>query len=163
MKKVISYIQFALLATVLMTSCRTRGWNPAEDMEGLALAWSSAYVDHALRSAIGPESTPKDTLSIDFIDRYSSNGDSINVCSSIFQIKDSLVVTVDGYRYADKFWAHLYTAGTGIVNYKGKFCVDFYETGKTTPWARSEIEYSPSDKDKSEYKPYSKGSKTIWY
>ena len=72
-----------------------------------------------------------------------------------------MVVTVDGYRYAEKFWVHLYTVGEGIINYEGKFRVDFYETGKNTPWATSEREYSPSDKDK--YTPYSTTTQTNWY
>ena len=164
MKKIISYFKYAVLATVLITSCITREWDPVEDMEGLADTWSAQYVDHAMRYAIGPESIPKDTLSIDFTDSYRRNGDSVNVISSIFQIKDSLVVSVEGYIYAEKFWVHLYTVGAGIVNYEGKFRVDFYETGKDTPWACSEIGYSPSEKKYKYSQPYNKSvTKTNWY
>ena len=160
MKKVI-YFMYVILATVLMTSCITQEWDPDEEIKVLSDKWSSKYVDNALRYAMDSKTSLKDTLSIDFTRREREGGDSVNICSVLFQIKDSMVVTVDGYRYADKFRAHLYTVGAGIINYKGKFRVDFYETGKDTPWISSEIEYSPSDK--SEYKPYSKGSKTIWY
>ena len=154
---------YAVLATFLMTSCVTRKWDPTDEIEDMSDVWARQYVNDVLRYAIGPESNIKDTLSMDFTHRYRTNGDSVNVCSSLFQIKDSMVVTVDGYRYAEKFWVHLYTVGEGIINYEGKFRVDFYETGKNTPWATSEREYSPSDKDKDKYTPYSTTTQTNWY
>ena len=160
MKKVI-YFMYAILATVLMTSCITQEWDPDEEIKVLSDKWSSNYVDNVLRYAMDSKTSLKDTLSIDFTRREREGGDSVNISSVLFQIKDSMVVTVNGYRYADKFRAHLYTVGAGIINYKGKFRVDFYETGKDTPWISSEIEYNPSDESK--YRPYSKGSKTIWY
>ena len=160
MKKVI-YFMYVILATVLMTSCITQEWDPDEEIKVLSDKWSSNYVDNVLRYAMDSKTSLKDTLSIDFTRREREGGDSVNISSVLFQIKDSMVVTVDGYRYADKFRAHLYTVDAGIINYKGKFRVDFYETGKDTPWISSEIEYNPSDESK--YRPYSKGSKTIWY
>lgn len=154
MKKVRSYIQFALLATVLMTSCITRDFDPAEDIKGLSEKWSDKYVGEALNLAIDSSYTVKyvynervitsvlkDTLSMDIVYRYSQSGDSVNVTTSLRQTKDSIVITTDGYIYADKFWAHLFTKDSGIVNGEGVFHVDFYETGKTTPWAWSEIRY----------------------
>ena len=160
MKKVI-YFMYAILATVLMTSCITQEWNPDEEIKVLSDKWSSNYVDNVLRYAMDSKTSLKDTLSIDFTRRERESGDSVNISSVLFQIKDSMVVTVNGYRYADKFRAHLYTVGAGIINYKGKFRVDFYETGKDTPWINSEIEYSPYDGNK--YKSFEKIIKTSRY
>ena len=156
MKKVIFHIKLAVIATVFLTSCVTKEWDPVNDICGLTENWADKYVHDALDYAIDRydtlgyayewktfvTSSLKDTLSIDFIYRYSVNGDSVNVSSTLLQIKDSIIVITDGYRYSDKFWVHMYTVGPGIVNYKGKFHVDFYETGKTAPWAWSEINYS---------------------
>jgi hypothetical protein len=181
MRKVISHIKFALLATTLITSCRTQEWDPAEDLKDLTYNWSCRYVDDALSYAVDSlytlnrysdkqtvlSSVLKDTLSIDFAYRYSRNGDSVNVSSGLLQIKDSIFVTTDGYIYADKFWAHLFTADSGIINYKGVFHVDFYETGQTVPWAWSEIWYNKSDEEKTyySYTKYYKKSEThkVWY
>ena len=74
-----------------------------------------------------------------------NNHDSVNIISSLLQIRDSIVLKTDGYRYSDYYWVHLYTVGPGIVNYEGRFHVDFYETGKTTPWGWSEITYHKSN------------------
>ena len=77
----------------------------------------------------------------------------MNVCSTLIQIGDTATVVVDGYRYSDNLWAHLYTVDTGIINYKGMFRIDFYETGKTIPWAWSETTFE-KDTTKYHYKPY---------
>ena len=157
MKKVIFHIKLAVIATVFLASCVTREWDPAEDISGLAKTWSRWYVDDALDYAVDRydtlghsyewqtfvTSSLKDTLSIDIICCYNQDdSDSVNVTTKLRQIKDSIIVTTDGYRYSDKFWVHIYTVDPGIVNYEGKFHVDFYETGKTTPWAWSEIKYN---------------------
>lgn len=176
MKKVIFHIKLAVISTVFMTSCVTKEWNPVEDLDSLARDWSYRYVDDALDYAIEGYSTNeyyawrvntpslKDTLSIDIIRCYKDEGDSVNVTSKLLQIKDSVIVTTEGYIYSDRFWAHLFTAAPGIVNFEGKFHVDFFENGKTTPWAWSEIEYSGSGKKGRYSKPYNKSeSRTNWY
>jgi len=180
MKKGLLYIKLALLSTVLLSSCITRNWDPAEDLRDLTKEWAYKYVDDALRLAIDSSyslssyyypqtvgtSVLKDTLSMDFVYRYSQSGDSINVSSVLRQIKDSIVVATDGYIYADKFWVHLFTADSGIINYEGVFHVDFYETGQTAPWGWSEIRYRKPDKENSysDYKYFKKDEiQTGWY
>ena len=178
MKKIIFY-KLAIIAMVILTSCEGREFDPVEDISGLARNWSYWYVDDVLDYVVDNYDTIgyysdritaitsnlKDTLSIDFTYRYNDDdGDSVNVLSSLLQIKDSIIVTTDGYRYSDKFWVHLYTVYPGIVNYEGKFRVDFYETGKTTPWAWSEIIYTKSSENYRYSTPYSKSeTKTGWY
>lgn len=175
-KKKISYIQFAFIATVLLSSCEAREWDPAEDLSGLTEKWSEYYVDRVYKykvihyDTLGSYvsapikytiSSLKDTLSIGITHRTGDmEGDSIYVISKFLQIKDSMIVTVDGYRYSEKFWAHLYTTGDGIVNSEGVFRVDFYETGKTVPWAWSEIRYRKSFGGYSYKKD---ATKTAWY
>ena len=178
MKKVIFHIKLAVIATVFLASCVTREWDPAEDISGLAETWARWYVDDALDYAVDRydtlgyysdwktfiTSSLKDTLSIDIICCYNKDdSDSVNVTTTLRQVKDSIIVTTDGYRYSDKFWVHIYTVDPGIVNYEGNFHVDFYETGKNTPWAWSEIKYN-GVKNSSYSRSYSK-SETItgWY
>lgn len=160
MRKIASYIQLAIITTVLLSSCEARVWDPVDDLDDLTRGWSNSYVDRILRYAVNHYDTLKnysdpemfmasalqDTLSMDYIARAGSNGsgDSVYVICKLLQIQDSIVLTVDGYRYSEKFWVHLFTADEGIINCEGKFHVDFYETGKTTPWAWSEINYHSS-------------------
>jgi hypothetical protein len=82
----------------------------------------------------------------------------------LVQIGDSIVVTTQGYRYSEKFWAHLYTVDSGIINFDGKFHVDFYETGKTTPWGWGEIKFTPYQDDGYYHNyPYDIYSDAGWY
>ena len=119
MKRVKIYIKLAVIATVFLASCVTTEWDPAEDISGLAEKWASWYVDDALDYSINrydtlgyanewqtyATSNLMDTLSIDIICCYDKDdGDSVNVISKLRQIKDSIFVTTDGYRYSDKFW-----------------------------------------------------------
>lgn len=181
MKKKTCYIQLAFIVFVFLSSCEAREWDPAGDLGGLAEKWSGFYVDDALKFAVNYNDTLgydwepkifvtsslKDTLSIDFKSSISNReGDSIFVISRLLQIKDSMILTVSGYRYSEKFWAHLYTEGDGIVNWDGVFHVDFYETGKTIPWAWSEIRYRRSSRHYHDgsYVHYDKdATKTGWY
>ena len=179
MKKGLLHIKLAVIATLFLASCVTREWDPADDLGGLARNWSYWYVDEALNYAVERydtlgyaykwqtfvTSSLKDTLSIDIISSYKKDdSDSVNVTTTLRQVKDSIIVTTDGYTYSDKFWVHIYTVDPGIVNYEGKFHVDFYETGKTTPWAWSEITYTKSSEYSSYSRSYSKSeTKTGWY
>ena len=89
-----------------------------------------------------------DSLFVEF--KYDINeptSDSVNVTSTLTQIGDSIIVKTDGYRFSNDFWVHLFTVDEGIINYEGKFHVDFYEIGKTTPWAWSEVSYQKDYKD----------------
>ena len=105
-----------------------------------------------------------DTLSIDFKKDGRIEGDSVVISYRLLQIKDSVVVTADGYRYSDRLWAHMYTVDEGIINYEGTFRVEFYENGKTTPWAWSNVRYSKSDRnDPYNSRQYVKETETGWY
>ena len=69
----------------------------------------------------------------------------VSCCAPPLLDLNAVAVVVDGYRYSDDFWTHLYTTDPGIINYEGKFRIDFYETGKTTPWAWGEVTYQRND------------------
>lgn len=154
MKKIALYMLMAIMA---LSSCRGHEFDTKEELEDLSKSWASKYVEQPLSNRIFASDTIKgyydkhefivntqlsDSLSSVFIFRYNNtDGDSVNVTSKFLQVRDSVVVTVDGYRYSKKFWAHLFTVDPGIINFEGKFHIDFYETDETTPWACSEIVY----------------------
>ncbi len=147
-------------------SCRGNDWDTEEELKALSRTWANDYVNYTLRQVvlaadtlqgikngryvgddIKTTSVLKDTLMsvFHFTKETEYNHDSVNIISSLLQIRDSIVVKADGYRYSDKYWVHLYTVDPGIVNYEGKFRIDFYENGETTPWGWSEITYHKSD------------------
>lgn len=176
MKKNALYILLALFAVIGILSCEGRDWDTDNDIKDLCISWSKEYVDLVLDQKIKAIDTTfhkewsvttsiiTDTLYKEIHSSYACeypNRDSVDVTSTFIQIHDSLIVKVDGYRYSQKYWAHLYTVDEGILNYEGKFKVDFYEIGKTTPWAWSEITYSKNKNDN--YYPYNKKSEIGWY
>lgn len=164
MRKLTIYLLIAGLAGFM--SCRGNDWDTEEELKALSRTWANDYVNYTLRQVvlaadtlqgikngryvgddIKTTSVLKDTLMsvFHFTKETEYNHDSVNIISSLLQIRDSIVVKADGYRYSDKYWVHLYTVDPGIVNYEGKFRIDFYENGETTPWGWSEITYHKSD------------------
>ena len=160
MKKITLYFALIAVTTFVITSCEGRSWDTDDELKSLTNNWSHYYVDDVLDYVFENIDSTKnnegrlvtltasvnDTLNLEF--HWQANkidGDSINVSSSLLQIGDSSIVIVDGYRYSDGLWAHMFTVDPGIVNYEGKFHIDFYETGKTTPWAWSEKTFTKSD------------------
>ena len=154
MKKIALYT--LLLITVGFVSCKEKEWDTEQELKELTYSWLyfveevmsySVDLDDTLtykndKIQIIAKSRLTDSLFVEF--KYNINeptSDSVNVTSTLTQIRDSFVVKVDGYRYSQKYWAHLFTVDPGIINYEGKFHVDFYEIGKTTPWAWTEITY----------------------
>lgn len=176
MKKITLYLAFAVVILSGLTACEGREWDTDDELEQLSNHWSYIYVTDVLNCiAIQEDSVYKhdsgrivsvvrsinDTLNMVFSWHTNSiEGDSMNVRSTLIQIGDSSAVTVDGYRYSDNLWAHLYTVEPGIINCEGKFRIDFYETGKTTPWAWSEKTYE-QDTTKDAYRPYSSKSAQV--
>lgn len=181
MKKIVFNFRIAVIAALLMASCEVRNWDPAAELGGMAEYWARSYIDDALDYAVNPHdsirkyysdakwsvsitSNLNDTLSIDFKSDGLIEGDSVVISYRLLQIKDSVVVTADGYRYSDRLWAHMYTVDEGIINYEGTFRIEFYENGKTTPWAWSDVRYSKSDRnDPYNSRQYVKGTETGWY
>lgn len=178
MKKNALYFLLAFFAVIGIVSCEGRDWDTDDDIKDLSTSWSNEYVDLALDQKIFDRdssydkkwsvttSVLRDTLYKKIHSSYASkypNRDSVDVISTIIQIRDSLIVKVDGYRYSQKYWAHLYTVDEGILNYEGKFKVDFYETGKTTPWGWSEITYSRNKDTSDRYYLYDKKTKIGWF
>ena len=158
MKKITLYFALIVVASWTMTGCEGRNWDTDDALSSITADWSYVYVsrvmdclvsDTIFEDQFGTASvtfSKKDTLKLDVRWQFSEEkGDSVNVHSSLVEISDSVAVVVDGYRYSDEFWAHLYTIEPGIINYEGKFRIDFYETGKTTPWAWGEVTYEKSD------------------
>lgn len=159
MKKITLYFALIIVASWTMTGCEGRNWDTNDSLAGVTDDWSYLYVSRFIDifwlndtvfdeedESVSITFSKKDTLKLDM--RWLSgneNGDSVNVHSSLVEVSDSVAVVVDGYRYSDEFWAHLYTIEPGIINYEGKFRIDFYETGKTTPWAWGEVTYQKSN------------------
>ena len=153
MKK--TFLYSLMLVSACFVSCREVKWDTGEELCEMAMSWSEAYVNVVLNKSIKNVDTVlvsknktesaslKDSLFIVVHNAYNKqpDKDSVDVTSTLTQIRDSLIVKVDGYRYSQKYWAHLFTVDPGIINYEGKFHVDFYEIGKTTPWAWTEITY----------------------
>ena len=177
MKKISLYISVALVAFVGLISCQGRVFDPEEDLQDLSSEWAHEYVDLVLDQKILPEDSAyykkwsvttayiSDTLYKEIRNKYRSNPyrlDSVDVTSTFIQIHDSLIVKVDGYRFSEKYWAHLFTVGDGILEYEGKFHVDFYEIGKNTPWGWSETTYQKSPYEDARY-PYEKKNVVGWY
>ena len=153
MKKII-YFALIVVASWAFTGCEGRNWDTDDELMGITYDWSYVYVsrvmdclisDTIIEEKFGTASvtvSKKDTLKLDVRWQFSEEkGDSVNVHSSLVEISDSAAVVVDGYTYSDDYWAHLYTIDPGIINCEGKFHIDFYETGKTTPWAWGEVTY----------------------
>lgn len=171
MRKISLYFALIAVTVPFLTACGGREWDTDDEIESLTKRWSYRYVSDVLdfvfenidstREIDGRRLTftasVNDTLNYDF--HWKSNsigGDSIDVTTTLIQIGDSSVLIVDGYRYSEDLWAHLFTVDPGIINFDGMFHVDFYETGKTTPWGWSEITYTKKEKDS--YYRYSKDS-----
>jgi len=176
MKKFTLYISLAFSAVIGIVSCVGRDWDTDDEIKDLSTSWSKEYVDLVLDQKIKNIDTTyhkewsvttsiiTDTLYKVIHNSYASKYpdlDSVEVTSTFIQIHDSLIVKVEGYRYSQKYWAHLYTVDEGIINYEGKFKVDFYETGKTAPWGWSEINYSKNLNDR--YELYNKKTEIGWY
>lgn len=159
MRKIILYVSF--LVSVCLVSCKGEVWDTEEEMRELTLSWCF-FVDDIMHHSIQlndtlkykddnikiiETSSLKDSLFVEFkYDVHKPGSDSLYVTSTLTQIRDSIIVKTDGYRYSNKFWVHLFTIDPGIINYNGKFHIDFYETGKDTPWAWSEVEYIKNDR-----------------
>ena len=167
MKKIAFYYVLILSGFVAFVSCEGREWDTHDELEALTTNWATIYVSNVLDHVFEVKDTTysdngritvitsmKDTMNLSFSwEGYQVDDDSTNIVSTLIQIGDSSTVTVDGYRYSDEFWAHLYTVDPGIINYEGKFHIDFYEIGKTTPWAWGEITYL-RNRDDYRYYPY---------
>lgn len=161
MKKITLYIALIAVTGSVLTACGGRDWDTDDELECLTKKWSY-YVSDVLDLVFENIDSTKnndgrlvtliasvnDTLNLTFHWLANSvGGDSVNVLATLIQVGDSSIVIMDGYRFSDNLWAHLYTVDPGIINYEGKFHIDFYETGKTTPWAWTETTY---EKDTSE-------------
>lgn len=179
MKKITLYISFAIVASIM--ACKGNEWETNDELERLTESWARDYVSYTLQQAIIPMDTTSkidnnykkttitatsilsDTIyrEFHFTKGNENKSDSVNVISTLLQIRDSIIVKTDGYRYSDKYWVHLYTIEPGIINYNGKFHVDFYDTDKTAPWGWSEVTFR---KTEGKYAPYLLGEYVIrWY
>ena len=171
MKKIALYISVAVLCT--LAACQGKDWDTDEELMNLTDNWSYGYVDYTLDYTLQKiveedydgivitTTVIKDTICREFHHITDvEEDDPVNVVTTLYQFGDSTIVTVDGYRYTNKYFAHLYTLDPGIVNYEGVFHVDFYETGKTTPWAWGEIKYD-KDSDKKSYYPYKRDNAQV--
>ena len=178
MKRFTLYIIVAVLSFIGFTACEGRVWDTDEDLRDLSRSWAREYIDLVLDQKISSIDSSyekkwsvstailKDTLYKEIHNTYSStypDYDSVDVTSFFIQIRDSLIVKVDGYRFSKKYWAHLFTIDEGIVDYEGKFHVDFYENGKTMPWAWSETTYKKNNDRDSLYYPYWSKTEVGWY
>lgn len=173
MKKYTLYI--LAIITICLAACQGKEYDPKRELRDITTYWSGQYVARLLNKSIYVSGSDTSTVSTSLNDTISAkykfdhalnNGDSVNMVSTLLQIGDSIVVTTQGYRYSDKFWAHLFTADSGIINFNGKFHVDFYETGKTTPWAWGEVTFSPIVEDgyyHYDNLPYEYDTEVGWY
>lgn len=160
MKKIALYT--LLLITAGFVSCKGKEWDTEQELKELTYSWLyfvedvmsySVDLDDTLtykndKIQIIAKSRLTDSLIVEF--KYDINeptSDSVSVTSTLTQIRDSIIVRTDGYRYSKNFWVHLFTVDAGIINYEGKFHVDFYEIGKTTPWAWTEVSYHKNNKE----------------
>lgn len=152
MRKISIYIVAAVLTC--LTACQGKDWDTEDELAMLTANWSEGFVDYTLNKTVEKDydgivvttTVINDTICREFhhLSDFKED-DSINVVTTLYQFGDSNIVTVDGYRYSNRYFAHLYTVNPGIVNNEGLFHVDFYETGKTTPWAWGEVTYEKSD------------------
>ena len=164
MKKFALYLSVVAFLTS-MVACEGKEWDADEELRKISTDWAGDYIDYVLdnltidktdsttysyRQHIYITTDYKDTLrrEIHFVQSKGEKRDSADVVSTLVQYGDTVIVTTDGYRYSNKYYAHLYTVDSGIVNYDGEFRIDFFETGKNTPWVTSVIRYRRAhDKD----------------
>lgn len=161
MRKIAIYC--AVVVLTCLSACQGKTWDTEDELTMLTVVWGQLFVDYTLdkidedsivneNGRVVVKTIKGDTICHEIHHSFNSEDeDSINVITTLYQIGDKTIVTVDGYRYSNKYFAHLFTTEPGIVNYEGKFHVDFYETGKTAPWAWGEVTYR---KKVDEYKPY---------
>jgi len=163
MKKVITYITIcAIGAMMCLESCSGRVWDTNYEFIERTWDWYNEYVGYACDQAVHNvvdtlksyseytsdkmtviQSELNDTLfkEIQFKTFHREKyGDSVNVTSTLLQIGDSIIIRTDGYRYSEKYWAHLFTVDPGMINSEGIFHIDYYEIGKTSPFSWSEID-----------------------
>ena len=161
-----------------LAACEGKVVDQEQELKELSQYWANQYVNYALSHVIDIGLTEthveddmqwvnttqlKDTLFLVFRDEYiAEDGDSVNVTTTLLQIKDSIVVKTDGYRYSRRSNIHLFTVGPGIVNYEGKFHIDFCVHGRTIPWGWGEVTYSKT-KDDTDDLPYSRVTEVGWY
>lgn len=167
MRKISLYIVAAVMTC--LTACQGKDWDTEDELAMLTANWSEGFVDYTLNKTVEKDydgivvttTVINDTICREYhhLSDFKED-DSINVVTALYQFGDSTIVTVDGYRYSNKYYAHLYTLDPGIVNYEGLFHVDFYEIGKATPWAWGEIAYQ-KDTDKDSYYPYKHGDTKV--
>ena len=168
MKRIALYI--CVIITTCLAACNGMVFEPEEDLEDITRRWSISYVELLLENAFYGNSSDSnmiisvfnDTVSVIYLYKNSDDEDSVNVISNLYQLNDSIVLTTDGYRFSKKYWAHLFTTDSGIINYNGTFHVDFYEIGKTTPWAWGEVRYLKQSKGKY-YNSNDYSVKVDWY
>lgn len=170
MKKFALYLSMVAFLTSLV-ACEGKAWDADEELKKISIDWAGDYIDYILdnltvdridslssyskKQHIYITTDYKDTLrrEIHFVKSKDERSDSADVVSTLVQYGDTVIVTTDGYRYSNKFYAHLYTVDPGIVNYDGEFRIDFFEMGKSTPWTSSVIRYRQAH-DKDAYYPY---------
>ena len=170
MKKFALYLSIVAFLTSLV-ACEGKEWDADEELRKISTDWAGDYIDYILdnltvdrtdslssyskRQHIYITTDYKDTLrrEIHFVQSKDERSDSADVVSTLVQYGDTVIVTTDGYRYSNKFYAHLYTVDPGIVNYDGEFRIDFFEMGKSTPWTSSVIRYRRAH-DKDAHYPY---------
>lgn len=94
-----------------------------------------------------------DTLDVRFTinDGRNYGNDSVSQIVTLFQVGDSTVLQSEGYRYGSELWTHYYLEEPGLVNGKGLFHIDFYQTGQSQPWAWSELDIPDNPNSYSRY------------
>lgn len=167
MRKIALYCIVAVLTC--LTACQGKDWDTEDELTMLTANWSQGFVEYTLDKVVEEDYNGSvvitivinDTICREFHHKSDyEKDDSIDVVTKLYKFGDTNIVTVDGYRYSNKYFAHLYTIDPGIVNYEGLFHVDFYETGKTTPWAWGETTYQKNS-DKDRYHPYKRGDTKV--
>ena len=170
-------ILFVLVA--VLAGCKGREWDgPEEELREYSEIWASLYLYDVIEQSVRPNDTIWFNGKIDGVSttllrdtlyskiHYSYNdlpkNDSVDVTSTLLQIRDSVIIKSDGYRYSQKYWAHLFTVDPGIINYEGKYHIDFYEIVKDTPWAWAEVIFTKNPKSKYKYNT-SKEPVVGWY
>ena len=150
MKKfaVISYILVLITGFV---SCTGVEWDTRETFTCLSKSWASEYLGAVIPlDEVNDRGTViilKDTLSLDYHFKGCERGDSINITTSVKKFDDSVIASTEGYRFSNSIKAHIFTVSPGIVNYSGTLHIDFYETGKSKPWAWTEVVFDEAAKE----------------
>ena len=153
-------------------SCKGVDWDTEASLRGMSNNWAYQYVGRVINKyndfKFTPDSTDSkhaivtinDTIAVESVYTGMIDGDSVNVTTTVVMVDSTMIVTANGYRFANNLTAHIFTLDSGIINCNGILHIDFYQTDGMIPWAWTEVAFF-NDNQHQTY--YFNNTKFGWY